>query len=80
MKQMYSVNLAGMLFHIDHDGYDTLRSYLKTLEKQFPEDEREEIIQEIEARLAELFTEKLTDQKQVVSVDDVKEAIEVGFS
>jgi phage shock protein PspC (stress-responsive transcriptional regulator) len=77
MKQMYSIDLAGMLFHINRDAYDSLRDYLSSIEEQFPKNEGKEILQEIETRLAELFSERINEQKQVVTMKDVKEAIEI---
>lgn len=74
---MYSINLAGMLFHINRDAYETLKEYLSAIERQFPGQEGKEIQQEIETRLAELFSEKITDQKQVILLEDVKEVIEI---
>lgn len=72
---MYSINLAGMLFHINKNAYEALNSYLEAIENQFPKEERREIIEEVEARLAELLSEKINGQKQVVSLEDVQEAI-----
>ena len=77
MKQMYSIDLAGMLFHITHDAYDGLKEYLASIEEQFHQNEGKEIIQEIETRLAELFSDKINEQKQVITIKDVKEAIEI---
>jgi len=77
MKQMYSIDLAGMLFHINHDAYEALKDYLASIEEQFSKNEGKEIIQEIETRLAELFSDKINEQKQVISINDVKEAIEI---
>jgi phage shock protein PspC (stress-responsive transcriptional regulator) len=77
MKKMHSVNLAGMLFHINEDAFDMLKSYIDAVEKQFPGEERKEILQEIETRIAELFSEKITERKQVINLADVKEVIDV---
>lgn len=75
MKKMLSVNLAGMLFHINEDAFEVLKSYLEAVERQFPGNERNEIIQEIETRIAELFSEKITSKKQVINLQDVEEVI-----
>lgn len=77
---MYSVNLGGMLFHINNDAYDTLKTYLDTIRKYFPDEENKEIVEEVELRLAELFSERLTDRKQVITIGDVRDAIEtIGY-
>ena len=76
MKKMHSVNLSGMLFHITEDAFETLNSYLEAVENQLPGKERNEILQEIEIRIAELFSEKVTSKKQVINLQDVEEVIE----
>ncbi|MCF8335286.1 MAG: PspC domain-containing protein [Bacteroidales bacterium] len=75
MKKMLSVNLAGILFHINEDAFEMLKSYLEAVEKQFPVNEKNEIIQEIETRIAELFSEKISSRKQVINLQDVEEVI-----
>ncbi len=75
MKKMHSVNLAGMLFHITEDAFEMLESYLEAVKKQFPGNERNEILQEIETRVAELFSEKISSKKQVINLQDVEEVI-----
>ncbi|MFW5943628.1 MAG: PspC domain-containing protein [Bacteroidota bacterium] len=76
MKKMHSVNLAGMLFHIAEDALEMLESYLEAVKKHFPGNERNEILQEIETRIAELFSDKITSRKQVINLQDVEEVIE----
>ena len=67
-----------MLFrsNIDDDACDRLSLYLADLEKRFPEEERKEIIRDIEERMAELLTYKLQN-RNVVEINDVEEVIEV---
>ena len=66
-----------MLFHINRDAYKKLSDYLSAVENQFSKKESKEILQEIETRLAELFSEKISAQKQVIVLKDVEEAIEI---
>ncbi|MFP4041223.1 MAG: PspC domain-containing protein [Bacteroidales bacterium] len=75
MKQMYSINLSGILFHIEEDAYNTLKTYLEEIGNQFQGEEKNEITEEVEIRMAELFSEKINNQKQVISEEDVKEII-----
>ncbi|MFP4018032.1 MAG: PspC domain-containing protein [Bacteroidales bacterium] len=75
MKQMYSINLSGILFHIEEDAYNTLKTYLEEIGNKFQGEEKNEITEEVEIRMAELFSEKINNQKQVISEEDVKEII-----
>lgn len=76
MKKTLTVNISGIVFHIDDDAYVKLDRYLNTIRKHFVSEEGcDEIIAGIESRIAEMFQEKVTSSKQVVSLDDVREVI-----
>ena len=78
MKKTLTVNLNSIVFHIDDDAYDMLQRYLHEIADHFQsEDEKKEIMADIEARIAELFTEKLQKNKNVVTLSDVEEIIEI---
>jgi len=75
MKKTININLAGFVFYIDEDAYEELQKYLKNIKTYLGNTEgREEIIDDIESRIAELFSEK---QKQVITLIEVSEVIEV---
>lgn len=77
MKTTININVGGMAFVIDNDAYNELTKYLTTLENHFkPQEGGEEIIQDIEYRMAELFKSYLSDH-EVLTTTDVKNAIEV---
>ncbi|RKQ49993.1 phage shock protein C (PspC) family protein [Roseivirga pacifica] len=77
MKKNISINISGIIFHIEEDGYDTLKKYLDSINKYFATyEDSEEIVADIEGRIAELFLEKLQDDKQVISFEDIKELME----
>ena len=76
LKKTVTINLGGIVFNIDDDACDRLSRYLSDLEKRFPEDERGEILRDIEERMAELLTYKLQN-RNVVEINDVEEVIEV---
>ena len=76
MKKTVTINLGGFVFNIDEDACDRLSQYLADIEKRFPEEERAEIIRDIEERMAELLTYKLQN-RNVVETNDVEEVIEV---
>lgn len=72
MKKNISINISGIIFHIEEDGFETLKKYLDSINTYFSTyEDSEEIIADIEGRIAEIFLEKLTDGKQVVSAEDV---------
>jgi phage shock protein PspC (stress-responsive transcriptional regulator) len=78
MKITLSVNLGGYSFNIDEDAYDELKRYLKNLGLHFAgEESSSEILSDIETRMAELFRAKMTGYKQVITIQDVREAIAV---
>lgn len=77
MKKTLTVNLNNVVFHIDDDAYELLQNYLSAVEKQLSDDERKEVMSDIEARVAELFTERLQRNKNVVNKEDVEQIIEV---
>ena len=78
MKKTLTVNLNNIVFHIDDDAYEMLQTYLHEIADHFEADEEKaEIMNDIEARIAELFTEKLQKSKNVVNLLDVQEIIEV---
>lgn len=76
MKKTLTINISGIIFHIDEDAYDKLNAYLDTLRKHFNKTQgKDEIITDIEGRIAELLQERITDAKQVISIDDISEVI-----
>lgn len=59
MKRTINVNIGGYAFHIEEDAYETLSSYLETLEKAYSADtNKKEIMSDIENRLGEILTEQ----------------------
>jgi phage shock protein PspC (stress-responsive transcriptional regulator) len=78
MKITVSINLGGYSFNIDEDAYAELKMYLRSLELHFAgEESASEILSDIETRMAELFRTKITSFKQVINIEDVRQAISV---
>lgn len=78
MNKTITSNIAGYVFHIDENAYDKLDAYLNTIRSYFADSQgKDEIIADIEARLAEMLQERMTDAKQVVSMDDVNHVIQI---
>ena len=76
MKKTYNINLGGIVFHIDEDAYELLDKYLSNLRIHFSKEEgAEEIVHDMELRISELFSERLNEKKQVVTLKDVEEII-----
>ncbi|WP_294608007.1 PspC domain-containing protein [uncultured Bacteroides sp.] len=76
MKKTLTVNLGGTVFHIDEDAYRLLDNYLSNLKLHFRRQAgADEIVNDIELRISELFSEKLTAGSQVITITDVEEVI-----
>ena len=67
-----------MFFHIDEDAYNNLQRYINAIKRSFTDSQgRDEIISDIEARVAELFSERLQNERQVIGMKEVEEVIEI---
>ena len=75
MKKTFTINISGSVFHIDEDAFEKLQKYLHMLNRHFGVAiEGQEILQDIEARIAEILLEKTDNKLGVISdamVDDV---------
>jgi len=72
------MNLSGIIFHIEEDAYDKLNKYLSTIRSYFKDsDGRDEIMNDIESRIAEMLQEKVSKTKQAVLMMDVESVIAV---
>jgi phage shock protein PspC (stress-responsive transcriptional regulator) len=78
MKKTLSVNLGGMVYHIDEDAYAQLMDYLQDLKKHLgPDESSEEVLNDIEQRISELFNEWMQGNREVVTAADVQKVISV---
>ncbi|MDE5641952.1 MAG: PspC domain-containing protein [Muribaculaceae bacterium] len=77
MKKSFPVNINGRIYNIDEDAYMLLNSYLEQLRATFPGAEGVEIVNDIEARMTELFDERLGEGGQVITIDDVNNVIAI---
>ena len=76
MKKTITINLAGIVFHIEEDAYEVLQQYLSSVKQYFLKVEGGADIQgDIESRIAEIFTGFITDFKQAISIEDVQSVI-----
>lgn len=77
MKKTFSININGLLFNIDEDAFEKLNNYIKTLKKHFKSTEGgDDIVNDIEARIAEILKERLKNLQQIVSISDIDFAID----
>ena len=79
MNKTININLGGFFFHIDEIAFQKLRRYLDSISRSLSDDPqgKNEIISDIEARISELLSEKITDARQVVNESDIDEVIKV---
>lgn len=76
MKKNISINISGIIFHIEEDGYEILRKYLDSVNKYFGSfEDSAEILADIESRIAEIFLARLNEGKQVITAEDVSALI-----
>lgn len=76
MQRIIQINIAGSVLPIEEDAYVLLRDYIKSLERQFTGDEGREIIDDIENRIAELFSIRLAGGAPAIDRSDVQKVIE----
>jgi phage shock protein PspC (stress-responsive transcriptional regulator) len=74
MIKTVTVNLAGQVFHIDENAFEKLSSYLKAIKNMYSKEEGgEEILSDIESRIAEVFISKLKESsREVINMNDVE--------
>jgi phage shock protein PspC (stress-responsive transcriptional regulator) len=78
MNKTVTANISGVVFHIETDAYEKLHQYLTTIRTYFKDsDGTDEIMADIESRIAELFEESLSNGKEVITMTGVQRVIEV---
>lgn len=77
MNKTISINLGGFFFHIDEDAYQKLSRYFDAVKRSLSADGRDEIMKDIESRIAELFQERLKNDKQVVGLSEIEDVISI---
>jgi len=78
MNKTVNINLGGMFFHIDEDAYQKLSRYFDAIKRSLSNSSgQDEIIKDIEMRIAELLNEKQISDKHVVGLKEVDEIISI---
>ncbi len=76
MKKSININIQGLIFNIEEDGFERLKNYIDALKGYFKTyQDSDEIINDIENRIAEIFQSMLTPQKEVITIEDVEQVI-----
>lgn len=74
MKLTRSINLQGVVFTIDEDAYQLLKDYLSDIDSRLPFDEKKDVMDDLESRIAELLRSALFAQKvESVTAEMIKE-------
>src|SRR4249919_1323461 len=76
MKKIININLSGRVIPIEDSAYEKLQSYIESLRRYFAREEgRDEIINDIESRIAELMSEKVRKGASAITDADMEEII-----
>ncbi len=76
MKKIININLSGRVLPIEDSAYEKLQAYIESLRRYFANEEsRDEIINDIESRIAELLHDKIRKGATAVTDADVDEVI-----
>ena len=76
MKKTINVNIGNMAFTLDEDAFGALKRYLADIRSRLGEAESKEIIEDVEARIADIFSEQVA-RGGVVTIEMVRGAISV---
>ena len=78
MNKTVNINIGGLFFHIDEDAYQKLSKYFDAIKRSLSNSSgKEEIMKDIEMRVAELFTERQKSDKHVINTKDVDEVVAI---
>lgn len=76
MKKIININLAGRVVPIEDSAYESLQRYIESLRRYFANEEgRDEIINDIESRIAELMNDKIRKGVSAITDADIDEII-----
>lgn len=74
MKKTFTINISGTVFHIEEDAFEKLQVYLQSLKDYFAiQSGGQEILDDIELRIAELLQEKMAEGQEAVTAEWVDE-------
>ncbi len=76
MKRTLTINLGGRQFVIDDDAYTMLREYFTAIEHVFARNGEQEVVDDIEGRMAEILSEQMSAPQYIITIADVEKGIE----
>src|SRR3954471_17062239 len=72
MKKIININLSGRVIPIEDAAYEKLQAYVESLRRYFSNEEgKDEIINDIEGRIAELFSDTIKKGATCITDGDV---------
>jgi phage shock protein PspC (stress-responsive transcriptional regulator) len=78
MNKTVNINIGGLFFHIDEDAYQKLSRYFDAIKRSLSNSSgKDEIMKDIEMRVAELLTDKQKSDKHVINLKDVDDVVAV---
>lgn len=78
MNKTVNINIGGLVFHIDEDAFQKLTRYFEAIKRSLSNSSgKDEIMKDIEMRVAELLSERQKSDKHVINNKDVDEVIGV---
>jgi phage shock protein PspC (stress-responsive transcriptional regulator) len=78
MNKTVNINIGGYVFHIDEDAYQKLSRYFDAIKRSLSNSSgQDEIMKDIELRVAELFTERQKSDKHAINMKDVDEVVTI---
>lgn len=79
MNKTININLGGIFFHIDELAYQKLKLYLDAIRRSLSDDPqgRDEILSDIELRIGELLSERITNNRMVINENDIDEITKI---
>lgn len=78
MNKTINTNLGGMLFYIDENAYVKLNNYFDAIRRSLKNtSSTDEILKDIELRIAELLTENRKNDNTIVSLNEIEQIISV---
>ena len=76
MKKTVSINIKGINFLIEEDAYELLQDYLERLKQTLKNEEgSQEIVEDVELRIAEICSSKISESKTVIEHSDIQEIL-----
>ncbi|MBR5042290.1 MAG: PspC domain-containing protein [Bacteroidales bacterium] len=75
MKKVITTGIGGRSFTINEDAYGRLESYLNTFRAHVKDVSKDEVMDDLESRIADIFYEEVNDSARVVDLELVQKVI-----